>query len=224
MSTTHADPHSQESREKLAPFVRARLASVLAVAPLGVWVGIHLWNNLSAFRGAAAWQSSVTEYPHPVAQVVTGLVVLLPLALHTIWGVGRLFSSQPNNVRYGFYANLKYALQRLAAVGVLFFLGAHLWLAMIHPRMTTGRGEDFADITHEMHFNPPTLVVYLLGTLGVAYHLANGVQTAMMSWGVVSSKRALRGLEGATLVLFGVLLVMSWAVIFALYTAGGAAG
>jgi succinate dehydrogenase / fumarate reductase cytochrome b subunit len=161
-------------------FLQARLASFLAIAPLGVWTFFHLWNNLAAFYGAAAWEASVTEYSSPVAQLLVGCLVLVPLAIHTVWGVARLASSHPNNLRYGAYPNLKYALQRLAGVGVLLFLGAHLWLAMIQPRLTTGHGEAFANISHEMRFNPPTLIVYLLGTLGVTYHLANGLQTAAM--------------------------------------------
>ncbi|MGO8993135.1 MAG: succinate dehydrogenase, partial [Polyangiaceae bacterium] len=127
-----------------------------------------------------------------------------------------------NNVRYRTYANLKYLLQRLAGVGVLLFLGAHLWLAMIHPRLTTGHGEAFSDIAHEMRFNPPTLVVYVLGTLGVTYHLANGLQTAAMGWGIVTSQRALRRLEIVVIAIFVLLLGMAWSVIGALWTAGGA--
>src|SRR5579872_5440525 len=90
-----------------AGFLRARLGSLLAVAPLGVWTLVHLWNNLAAFRGGAEWQSAVTEYPHPLAQLATSIVVLVPLALHTVWGIGRLFTSRPNNIRYGYYANVK---------------------------------------------------------------------------------------------------------------------
>jgi len=204
-------------------FFQARLASLLAVAPLGVWTFFHLWNNLAAFYGGAAWESSVTEYSSPIAQLVLGCLVLVPLAIHTVWGIGRIFSAKPNNVRYGAYANLKYLLQRLAAVGVLLFLGAHLWLAMIHPRLMTGHGEAFADITHEMRFNPPTLVVYVLGTLGVTFHLANGLQTAAMSWGLVTSQAALKRLEWVVLAVFLVLLAMAWAVVAALWIAGGAA-
>ncbi len=201
-------------------FLRARLASFLAIVPLGVWVFFHLWNNLSAFDGGPAWEASVTTYTSPVAQLITGCIVLLPLVLHTIWGVGRLFTSQPNNTRYGAYANFKYLLQRLAGIGVFFVVGAHLWLAMIHPRLTTGRGEAFADIAHEMHFNPPTLVVYLLGTLGVSFHLANGLQSAAMGWGLVSSRAALRRMEWLVIGFFLLLLAMSWAVIGALWSAG----
>jgi succinate dehydrogenase / fumarate reductase cytochrome b subunit len=203
-------------------FLQARLASLVAIAPLGVWTFFHLWNNLAAFYGAAAWEASVTAYSSPFAQLITLCIVLVPLAVHTVWGIGRLFTSQPNNTRYRAYANLKYLLQRVAAVGVLLFLGAHLWLAMIHPRLTSGRGEAFADIAREMRFNPPTLVVYLLGTLGVTYHLANGLQTAAMGWGIATSKAALRRLEWITIAVFLLLLAMAWSVIGALWSAGGA--
>src|ERR1700730_3663158 len=109
-----------------AGFLQARLASALAIFPLGGWTVVHLWHNLAAFEGADAWQSAVTKYSHPFAEAITGVIVLLPLAIHTLWGVGRLGTSRPNNLRYRFYSNLKYLLQRIAAAGVLFFLGAHL--------------------------------------------------------------------------------------------------
>jgi succinate dehydrogenase / fumarate reductase cytochrome b subunit len=202
-------------------FLRARLASALAIAPLGAWTFVHLWNNLAAFYGGAAWEASVIEYSSPAAQLITGCVVLVPLALHTVWGIARMFTSRPNNTRYGAYGNLKYALQRVAGVGVLFFVGAHLWLAMIHPRITTGHGEAFTDLANEMRHHLPTLLVYLLGTLGVAFHLANGIQTAAMGWGLVGSRTALRRFEGVSLALFALFLAMSWSVIYALWSAGG---
>jgi succinate dehydrogenase / fumarate reductase cytochrome b subunit len=195
----------------------------MAIAPLGVWTVLHLWNNLAAFDGPDAWQEAVTHYPHPFAEAAAGIIVLLPLAIHVVWGIGRLATSRPNNLRYGTYANLKYALQRLSAVGVLFFLGAHLWLALIKPRLLEGGAEPFGDIAHEMHFHTPTLVVYVLGTLGVAYHLANGTLTFCMGWGVVKSRAALKRLEASALVFFAVLLAMAWGAIYALWVAGGVA-
>lgn len=208
------------SRRLNGSFVRARMGSLLAVVPLGVWTVSHLWNNLSAFKGAAAWQAEVTEYRHPLAFFASATVALLPLVLHTIWGIGRLVSVQPNNLKYRGFSNLKYAVQRLSAIGVMFFLGAHIWLALLHPRITTGRPEPFADISHEMHNHLPTLAVYLLGTLGVAYHLANGLHSFTMGWGLLVSRRALRRLDGGVIVLFLILLGMSWGAIYALWAAG----
>jgi succinate dehydrogenase / fumarate reductase cytochrome b subunit len=218
--TAEATTDRHVERDRARTFLRARLGSLLAVVPLGVWTVGHLWNNLAAFQGAAAWQSSVTEYGHPFVFFASSLVALLPLVLHTIWGIGRLTTVKPNLVKYKYYGNLKYTLQRLSAIGVLLFLGAHIWLAMLHPRITTGRAEPFADISQEMHHHGPTLAVYVLGTLGVAYHLANGLHSFLMGWGIVSSKRALRQLDVGVIVVFLILLAMSWGVIYALYQAG----
>lgn len=227
MYRTPDRPRSRQTMSAATPatapssgFLRARVGSLLAVVPLGVWTAIHLWNNLSAFQGADAWEQSVTTYSHPIAQLLTAIVVLLPLVLHTIWGFGRLLSTRPNNIRYGFLANFKYVLQRLSAIGVMLFLGAHLWLALLHPRLVEGHPEPFADISHEMRTHTPTLVVYLLGTLGVCYHLANGLSTFAMGWGVVTSQRAMAKLNYVSGGVFVLLLGMAWAVIFALYKSG----
>ncbi|HEX7667282.1 MAG TPA: hypothetical protein VF407_22275 [Polyangiaceae bacterium] len=221
MSTASHAETPAESSARAASFVRSRLGSFLAVCPLAIWTVNHLWNNLSAFQGASEWEASVTHYPHPIAQLFTAIIVLLPLVLHIVWGVGRMLTSRPNNPSYNFYGNFKYALQRLTALGVLLFLGAHIWLAMLHPRLVEGGPEAFSDISHEMHFHGPTLAVYILGTLGVSYHLANGLGTFCMGWGVVSSKRALQKLDFIVIPVFLILLAMSWGVIYAMYQAGG---
>jgi succinate dehydrogenase / fumarate reductase cytochrome b subunit len=204
-------------------FLQARLASALAILPLGAWTFVHLWHNLAAFEGADAWEGAVTAYSHPFAQAATGIIVLLPLAIHTSWGVFRVATSRINLLAYRSYDNLKYFLQRVTAVGVLLFLGAHLWLAMVRPRLVDGHAEAFADIAEQMHVHRPTLIVYLLGTLGVSYHLANGAQTVCMGWGVVSSRRGLRNLEWIAILTFLVLLAMSWGAIYALWAAGAPA-
>lgn len=203
-----------------ASFIRSRLGSILAVVPLGVWTVNHLWDNLAAFKGAEAWQSAVTEYSHPAAFVASSLVALLPLVMHTVWGVKRLSTSRPNVVPYHYFANVKFLLQRLSALGLILFLGAHLWLAMLKPRLTTGRPEPFIDIAREMHHHLPTLLVYTLGVLGIAYHLANGLQTFAMGWGVVTSRKALRKLDIFVWIFFVVLLAMGWGAIYALWDAG----
>ncbi len=213
--------HSAARGGPSASFVRSRLASLLAIAPLGVWTIIHVWHNLGAFQSAEVWQHDVTGYEHPFALLVTCLVVLLPLLLHTVWGIGRMLTSRPNNVHYGYFDNLKYLLQRLSALGVLAFLGAHLWLAFLHPRLVEGHAEPFRDIAAEMRHNPPTLVVYLLGTLGVAYHLGNGLYGFAMGWGLAASRKSLRGFATAGVVLFAVMLAMSWGAIYGLWRAGG---
>jgi succinate dehydrogenase / fumarate reductase cytochrome b subunit len=211
--------------EAIAPsrrgsFVQRRLGSIVGLLPLGVWTLNHLWDNLAAFAGDEEWQNAVTGYEHPAVHVATLIVVLVPLVMHTVWGLGRLRTVRANFPKYGFFGNIKYILQRLSAVGLLGFLGAHLWLAMLKPRLVDGSPEDFYAIAHEMRFHGPTLVVYLLGTLAVSYHLANGFATAAMGWGLVGTRSALRSFERASYALFALLLAMSWGAIYALWSAG----
>jgi len=207
-------------RVAVARFWRDRVGTLIAVAPLGVWTVAHLWNNLFAFVGADAWETRVTHYSSPLSQALTLVVVLGPLAYHAIWGLRRIAIGRPNNLTQRNYPNLKFLLQRVSALGVLAFLGAHLWLALVKPRLVEGHAEDFSDISHEMHHHGPTLAVYLLGTLGVAYHLANGLETALMKLGMRWPRRAGDRLELTFLALFLVLLAMSWGAIYALFTAG----
>src|SRR5262249_38206292 len=119
--TQPAESAAGAPRGASASFTWTRLGSLLAILPLGVWTVNHLWDNLSAFSGKRAWEIAVERHPHPVAHWLTLVVVLLPLVLHTAWGLGRLRSSGANIARYTTYGNLKYVLQRLTAVGVLFF-------------------------------------------------------------------------------------------------------
>ena len=218
MSSATATPGSDTARR--ANFIAERLGSALAILPLGVWTLLHLWNNLAAFQGGPAWQSAVTEYPHPFAEAITLAIVLLPLVWHIIWGIQRIAQTRPNYPRYGYFVNLKYILQRLAAIGLLAFLGAHLWLAFLKPRLIEGQVEPFGDIAHEMHFHKPTLVVYILGVLAIAYHFGNGIHTAMMGWGVVETKTGMRRSAIVAWIFFVVMLVMGWGAIFALFQAG----
>ncbi|HVE87969.1 MAG TPA: succinate dehydrogenase [Myxococcales bacterium] len=219
-----AESTAAAPRGTSASFVWTRLGSVLAILPLGVWTVNHLWDNLSAFSGKGAWELAVEAHPHPVAHALTLLMVLLPLVLHTAWGLGRLTSGRANVTRYRTYGNLKWVLQRLSAVGVLGFLGAHLWLAMIKPRLFEGGPEPFQDIAREMRFHGPTLLVYLLGTLGVAFHLGNGITSFAWTWGLAAGRKSLARVDRLALLTFAVLLAFSWAAIYALYEAGGAYG
>lgn len=221
-TATH-DAAASTPEKGSSSFWNARLGSLLAFFPLGVWTVNHLWDNLSAFRGAEAWQMSVTGYDSQVAMALTQVFVFVPILVHTVWGVKRLFSFKPNLGSYGTFGNLKYILQRASAVGVLGFLAAHVGKAFLQPRIQHGRPETFNDIAAYMHHHPITLVVYLLGTLGVAYHLANGIWSFAFGWGLVGSRPALKRFDVVTVVLFLLFLGMSWATIFALYQAGATA-
>lgn len=217
---TAADSAQTTDTSSSRPLVWSRIGSLLAMLPLGVWTVNHLWDNLSAFRGAEAWERSVTTYAHPASHFATLVIVLLPLLIHTVWGIQRLLASKPNNLRHNSYNNFKYLLQRVTALGALGFLAAHIFKAMIQPRLLNGAPETFEAISREMRFHGPTLVVYLLGTLGVAYHLANGLSSFAWTWGIASGRKSMKRFDVIAIASFLILLAMSWGAIYALYRAG----
>src|SRR2546422_1138110 len=114
-------------------FILARLGSLFAFAPVGVWTVVHLWHQLAAYQSPQAWETAVTAHVNVASTVLVFVLVLGPLLWHTIWGILRMLRSRPRPLESGF-SNLRYLLQRLSAVGLLFFLGAHLYLAWFEPR------------------------------------------------------------------------------------------
>lgn len=213
-----------EARAIARDFILARLGSFFAFAPLGAWVVVHLWHQLAAYRSPQAWEEAVEGHVNSATTVLVFVLVLLPLVWHTVWGIVRMLRSRPAASNRGF-SNIRYIVQRLSAIGLLFFLGAHLYLAWFRPRFLQGRPEPFSDIASEMHFHGPTLAVYVLGVLGIAYHLANGLWSFLtMGWGVTVSKSGMAWLERISLLFFFVLLAIGWAAIYALYQGGAAYG
>lgn len=222
-TTTTSSENALTTPESTRRALLPKLGSALAIFPLGVWTVLHLWNNLYAWRGAEVWQQRVASPRHPVAEVITSTVVLMPLLLHTVWGLRRVKLMQPNLHRYPTFDNFKYVLQRLSALGLLGFLIAHVWLARFKPMVEHGRHESFQDLAWHMRNHTPTLIVYCLGVLGIAYHLANGIATAGMTFGFAASPRAARRMSVVSIVAFVVMLAMGFGAIYALWDQGGAA-
>src|SRR5262245_53631894 len=114
MSTAAASSDSRSS--STGSFVFSRLGSLFGLLPLGVWTVNHLWDNLAAFNGAAAWEHQVTHYANPLSQALTLAVVLGPMLFHAAWGLRQIAKGRPNNFRYPNFDNLKFLLQRISAI------------------------------------------------------------------------------------------------------------
>jgi succinate dehydrogenase / fumarate reductase cytochrome b subunit len=133
-----------------------------------------------------------------------------------VFGLAEIVRARPNNLRYAYFTNLEYALQRLSAIGLLLFVGAHVWLARISPAIDPANRfhhETWAGM-HAALSEPDTFVVYVLGLLGVSYHLANGLRTAAMRMGLVVSRQAQRRMQVFSSVALVLLLAMSGAALY----------
>jgi len=225
MSTTAATAATTVPETAAAPrdtarsFLLARLGSLFSILPLGVWTLFHLWANLAAFTGARAWQEDVTGHASVASSALVSFFVLMPLLWHMCWGIARMLRSRPT-VGDTRFSNIRYIVQRLSAIGLLGFLGAHLYLAWFSPRFLEHQPESFRDIAAHMHHHLPTTIVYALGILAVAYHLANGLWSFAMGWGLTVSRNSQDWMQRVMLVLFVLFLAIGWGAEYGLYHAG----
>jgi succinate dehydrogenase / fumarate reductase cytochrome b subunit len=192
-----------------------RIFSFCGVVPLGVYVVWHLLNNIYAVSGAKAFDARLVQATSsPVHRPVIWLFVYVPFAIHAVIGLLITIRAKPNPMRQFTLRNWKYVLQRVSAIGVLLFVPAHVYKTRIEP-WREGFSIDFAHM-HAGMLEPATFAVYVLGMLGVSFHLANGLWLAGITWGLFTGSKGQRRGEWLSILFGVVLLLLSFGAIFAL--------
>ena len=181
---------------------------------VGVYVCVHLYNNLWSLYGEDQFNEHLRVSRHaPLLASITVLVLWIPIMFHGLYG---LFAMKKTKlVRYAYFGNLKYVIQRLSGLGLLVFIPAHVFKTRIAPGFLNTT-LDYAHM-HEALHEPLTLVVYCLGVLGVAYHLANGLWQFAIGWGVVRTAKAMRVGEALCIGFFVLIALMGYASICGFY-------
>jgi len=188
-------------------FYWLRLHSLSGVIPVGLFVLLHFYTNSFSVKGPQAYDERLASLNRlPFMQAFEVLFIYLPILFHAGLGIWLSFRGKQNFTSYPYFGNLRYLLQRLSGIGVLFFVGAHVYYTKIEP-WWGGFPVNFAHMSEAMH-EPLTFTVYTLGILGTAYHLANGLWTFCITWGISVSRTSQKWLTLATLVLFGVFFLV----------------
>ena len=205
----------ESSGTSLRHFWTKKLFSFFGIVPLALYTVWHLCNNIYAVRGPAAFDARLLEATRsPLYQPAIWLFVYLPFVFHAAVGLAVTWKGSPNVTRIPTFRNWKFILQRVSAIGVLLFVPAHIYKTKIEP-WREGFSIDFAHM-HAGMLEPVTFAVYVLGMLGVSFHLANGLWLAGITWGVFTGPNGQRRGEWLS-ILFGiVLLLLSFGAIFAL--------
>lgn len=170
-------------------FYLRRLHSLLGIFPIGVFLFEHFFSNSFAFQGAERFNTLVEAFQGlwitPFLEI--GLIGL-PILFHAVLGLVIVYTGSSNFISYSYYRNWTYFFQRLTGVFVLIFVFVHVYAARITP-MLAGRHVTFADM--QLIFKPTWAKwFYVIGILSAAYHLTNGISTALMTWGITVSQRS----------------------------------
>ncbi len=216
MSTTTAKKTADHSA-----WIAKRIHSFVGIVPLGVYLVLHLSRNLSTLLGPEAFDSAVAAtWQQPINYVWTILLVYLPLIYHTVYGIKLAASGEKKSIKnYWNLENARFVLQRLSALGLLGFLGAHIFLTRVHTTMNWVEGGKitYGYFAEHMWNNPVTAVTYLFGILAAAFHLGNGVGTFCISWGIATGKRGIEIAEKVALGFGLFLLILGYAAVLGFF-------
>lgn len=196
-------------------FWMKRAMSFLGLFPLGMYVVCHLWTNLHSLSGSYSFNSVLAETrKHPLFFILE-LLLFFSILFHTVAGFMLMKKYRPVTSKTPFLGNATFALQRLSGIGLLLFLGAHITKTRILPLvkgLSTVGFEEF----HEAFSSPIplTLIVYFLGILAVSFHLANGLYSFCITWGITTTPKSQKRLRWVSITCFAILLLLFCIAIY----------
>jgi len=185
-------------------FLVRRLHSLSGLIPVGAYMVVHLLTNASVLNSSATFQRAVYQIHSlgNILPVVEWTFIFIPILFHAIIGVVIIRGGLPNTGTYAYTSNIRYTLQR--ATGMIAFLFIMWHVFHMHGWFHFKAWLDVAEPLGGARFSPynaaSTLgaamsgfvvpILYAIGILSCVFHLANGVWTMGITWGVWISPAA----------------------------------
>ncbi|QDU95647.1 succinate dehydrogenase cytochrome b558 subunit [Lignipirellula cremea] len=187
-------------------FLILRLHSLTGLIPVGAYMVVHLLTNASVMAGAAAFQNSVFQIHSlgPLLPLVEWVFIFLPLLFHGIVGLVIIRRGVINTSQYTFASNVRYTLQRATGMIAFVFIMWHVfhmhgwlhsdsWLANIAGPLGGAKFRPYnaaSSAGAAMQQSPLILAIYAVGVLSSVFHLANGLWTMGITWGLWTTPQA----------------------------------
>jgi succinate dehydrogenase / fumarate reductase cytochrome b subunit len=170
---------------------------------------VQVWTHAKVVVDPAAYDAALESALTMAVTPAWLAVVAVPLAYHAVYGVWLALRPDYNVRSYPLGSNWLYTFQRMTGILVLAFVVLHLvvvWLPLArHDVPEDGVHDWLAGQLSATHFEIPWLgFAYLLGVAACAFHLAVGLWTAAIRWGLTVSRRARRH-SGIAVLLLGCL-------------------
>lgn len=194
-------------------FLWRRLHSLLGVVPVGLFLVFHLCLNFTAISGEANYNDSIgllDLVPHWLLLVMEWVIIYIPLMFHAFYGVFIAFTATHNTKRFSTFRNWMFTLQRFTGIFLVIFIAWHIFQTRIQRAF--GADVDWNMIA-EIVDNPLMLAFYIVGIVSATFHLANGLWTFCVSWGITQSKKSQQIFTYVSLVVFVILSIIGVAAI-----------
>lgn len=205
-------------------FLIRRLHSLSGLIPVGAYMTVHLLVNSTLLNGPGAFQTQVNQIHAlgAVLPVVEWVFIFIPLIFHAVVGIWIIQTGRSNASQYHYVNNTRYTLQRwtgvLATIFILFhvfhlhgWFHGDVWLKNVAEPlgMAQFRPYNAASTLATAMAGYVWPVFYAIGVIACVYHLANGIWTMGITWGVwltpAAQRRAnvLCGIFGVFLLIVG---------------------
>lgn len=189
-----------------AYFWLKRLHSLSGIVPIGLFLCEHLITNSLASRGPETYNTIIETFSKAPFFVFLELTLIIsPILFHGIYGLFITRTAQSNALRYGYFRNWMYTLQRVTGVIVFFFVLWHLWHFRI-AQILYGTEVSYERVAEVFSAHPLVFWGYALGVYATIFHFSNGIWSFLITWGVTVGERAQRYsayLSAAVFILLG---------------------
>ena len=180
-------------------FLIRRLHSLSGLVPVGAYMVIHLFANATILNGTEAFQNVVYQI-HSLGNallLVEWLFIFLPLIFHAVFGVVIIVGGRNNVSQYPLVKNYRYTLQRITGIIAMLFIFYHVMHlnGLVHTesyrevagQVGIGQFRPYNAASSAARALQGSVLVplwYAVGVLACVYHLANGLWTMGITWGV----------------------------------------
>ena len=203
-------------------FLIRRLHSLSGLIPVGAYMCIHLLTNASTLDSSATFQRAVYQI-HSLGSLlplVEWVFIFIPILFHAVIGVVIIRGGLPNYGSYKYVNNLRYTLQRATGMIAFVFIMWHVfqmhgWFHFDAWRQGVAEplgGAQFAPYNAASSLGAAMRgvavpLLYAIGVLSCVFHLANGIWTMGITWGVWVSPAAQKRADRVCAV-FGIALAV----------------
>jgi succinate dehydrogenase / fumarate reductase cytochrome b subunit len=185
-----------------------RLHSISGVAPVGAFLGFHLYVNASASQGADAYNAMARRlHGLPLVVLLEVFVIALPIFFHGIYGLFLTATDPPAAGSPGRAPRLLAIFQRVTGVLLFGFILFHLWTARL-VQVRDHASVDLFRLMQAVLSSPWMHAAYVAGLLGATAHLSVGLFTFADTWGFARGRRARITVAVAAAFVFAVLAVL----------------
>jgi succinate dehydrogenase / fumarate reductase cytochrome b subunit len=179
-----------------------RLHSLSGIVPVGGFLAFHLYENYAATKGAEAYNDMTRRLQQvPFAVALEIFVIAVPLFFHGIYGLFLTSTAKPNVLSNRYARNWMYLLQRVTGVVVFAFILFHYWTTRL-VQLTDHESLDLFAQVQSAVGNPWIYAFYLVGILSATFHLANGLWSFSIVWGISVSPAAQRRMAYVSVLVF----------------------